>query len=140
MNIDVANYLSEEEIKEIAKQAFKERCIKEFEDDPATVLMNTAYTAVHKLISDTFDDNLEEHLKQMTLDVINNLSSYVVFGKSQSWEKDSRGYTALVEAVEANKRNLDSRIAELINQIDINCLNDAITALIDRKLFARDRQ
>jgi transcription termination factor NusB len=141
-DIDFGQYLSEEERKSIAEDAFRQHCAANFKADAERIFSNTAYHAVEKLVNEAHDGKTAEIIAEKTLEVINRLSEYTVFGRKDSWEKqDSEGYKALNDAIIRHKDAIDERLKKIIDELDpvelTEMLRERAAELLDEKLFGK---
>lgn len=85
--IDIDEYLSENERKEIAKEAFKDACIGKFKDESEVkrIISNSAYDIVYDLVDKQFDIKLETILKDKVHEIVTNLTAFNIFKKPDAW-------------------------------------------------------
>ena len=109
INIDIYDIVSEEEIKAAALEAVKSLVVRQFsgaESNLDRLVSNLSYQYVYDMVDQQYDDELDELLKSKIADIINQLSSYVVFRQKDAWDKeDSVAYKILREE-SANARPL----------------------------------
>ena len=58
--IEIMDYLSESEMKDIAAQVFKERCQDKYNKDHERIISNSAYEIVVKIIKNHYPENIED--------------------------------------------------------------------------------
>ncbi len=141
-DIDFSKYLTEEERKSIAEDAFRQNCAERFKADAERIFSNSAYHAVEKLVNEAHDGKTSEIIAAKTLEVINSLSTYTVFGRKDSWERqDSEGYKALNDAIIRHKSAIDERLKKLIDELDpvelTEMLRERAAELLDEELFGK---
>lgn len=140
MEINIKDYLNDDEIKEIAKEEVRVRLRQTIQDnDFDRILTNTAYKQVFKMVDEHFDGGLVDILSEKTKQIIEDLSGYSVFRRKDMWGKeDSKAYTYLQEAVEEHKGVLFNKVETILKNVDVEDIQDRIIDLIydviERKL------
>ena len=142
--INVADYLSADEIKEIVKNAVVDATRREIndllstEEDIRRVLVNTAYTfigcEVDKILPN-YRQTIAEKVKALigTSDL-----RYEVFNKKDVWQKeDSLGTQYVKDAVKDNKGIIFDRIKNTITDYDVrsfieSAFNDSLDNLSEK--------
>lgn len=109
ININIDDYISEAERKEIARDCFRQICLDKFKDDHERIFSNAAHHIVMDEVSRAFDGKHVEHLKCKTIEVINGLSAFTVFDKGSAYSHEGAGYAALKLAVHENQKHLNER-------------------------------
>ncbi len=142
MEINFEDYLSEEERKNIVANVFMAKCQQKFEKDAERIFQNSAYHVVHEIVNKMHDDKVDEIIAEKAKELIASLSVYSVFRKADYWEKgESEGYKSLNQAVLANKKLLNAKIASLIDGMDKDELRETIIEqaqmLLNDKLFGK---
>ena len=142
MDINFEDYLSEAERKQIVANVFMANCQQRFEKDAERIFQNAAYEVVHKIIDDMHDGQVDTIIAEKAKKLIEELTVYSVFRKSDYWEKgESECYKSLNQAVLNNKEALNDKIASLIEGMDKDELREVIKEqaqeLLDYKLFGK---
>jgi len=143
MELKIEDYLSEEEIKEIAKQAVIIKVREAIrKDDLARIISNSAYHFIWKVVDEQIDGNLIDIIKEKTIKIINELSSYCIFRQRDAWQnEDSKAYTYVQQAIEDNKEVIFNRVKESMMNINteviMDRLNDLIYQVIEDKLCGK---
>jgi len=145
MEIDISQYLSEEEKKSIAVEEYRNAIRQLVQVDKERILSNCAYTVVQKLVDDAFNEDLNTILVDKVKDIINNLSSYSVFKRKDAWDKDeSKGHKYLESAVEDNKQLIESKVQEIIAELDVSSfhykLEELMYNVVENRLLGRSFQ
>lgn len=127
IKIDIDNYLSEEEKKEIARDYFRETLKIHFCDKDSVLsdaqrdrhLGNITHHIIFKEVQ-KYIPNYKEFIEQKVLDVMNNKNiSYEVFReKSDFGSKDSLAIRYINDFIEENKQILLDKVIEKINSFD----------------------
>jgi len=119
MEIDINQYLSEEDKRRIAEEEYRNAMRSWVVVDKERILSNAAYTVVQKLVDEQFGEDMNKILVDKTVEIIKNLSSHSVFKRKDAWDKDeSKGYKYLQEAVDNNKDLIEAKVAEIIESLD----------------------
>ena len=145
MEIDISQYLSEEDKKSIAIEEYCNAIRQLVQVDKERILSNCAYTVVQKLVDDAFNEDLNTILVDKIKDIINNLSPYSVFKRKDAWDKDeSKGYKYLESAVEDNKQLIESKVQEIIAELDVSSfhykLEELMYNVVENRLLGRSFQ
>lgn len=119
ININIDDYISDQEKKDIALSAFRSACervsAKEFE----RILSNAGYHLVEKEVDAAFDGGMREEVKKKSIEVIKGLTAYSVFRPKDVWHNEpSKAWNALESAIEDNKDAIRDRVGELVQEID----------------------
>lgn len=120
MQIDITEYLSKEEIKDIFVESVRDHITGLTRDELYKILSNTAYELVFKKVDEhlknTHGVSLETHLSNKVFELIVNLNSFNVFRASKDFAghiNKSYGQVKLDEAVEKNLDTLNATIKKL---------------------------
>lgn len=119
MEIDISQYLSEEDKKRIAEEEYRSVIRSVVAVDKERILSNAAYTVVQKMIDEQFGEDMNTILVDKTIAIIQGMSDFNVFKRKDAWDKDeSKGYKYLQDAVESNKGLIEDKVAEIIQSLD----------------------
>jgi hypothetical protein len=145
MELKIEDYLSEEEIKEIAKEEVTRQVRQAIrKDDLDRIISNSAYNFIWKAVDEQIDENLIDIIKEKTIKIINELSSYCIFRQRDAWQnEDSKAYTYVQQAIEDNKEVIFNRVKESMMNINteviMDRLNDLIYQVIEDKLCGKEK-
>ena len=118
MAINLEDYLSDEEKKEIARAAFMDECRKKSANDFERIITNSAYNVVWESMDEFCDKSVIAKLKNKVRSIIEDLSEFNVFRKPDAWGRDANGpYEILVKCVQENKPLLSQKVQKAINQM-----------------------
>lgn len=137
MNIEIENYLSDDEIRQIVEEEFRNRIKSLFrtEKEITRIVTNLGYYNTFKIIENEVP-NFKELIKEQTKKQCENISSYSVFRKKDAFESEnSLAQDYLEEAVEENKEIISKRVVEIMNSIDNQDLADEICSLLEEKIM-----
>jgi len=145
MNVDVNinDYLSEEDKKEIAIDVFRQQVKKElFNSNDGTVQADSevqriignithevVFTEVQKYIPDAKEQIIGKVKKALAKDL-----NYEVFRKKDAWDKEeSLAITYIKEEVKANEEVFKTRIKDMIANYDLEpTLNEEVANKFDK--------
>lgn len=140
--IDIDNYLSEQEKKELVIESFKE-VVKELmfnnkdgvelDHEMQRIIGNISHSIVMEEVQ-KYIPNCEELIKKKTLEILNESSlTYHVFKKKDAWEKeDSLAITYINETIRNHKEEFQNRIKETLASYDFhNDISDKISSEFD---------
>lgn len=137
MNIEIENYLSDDEIRQIVEEEFRNRIKSLFrtEKEITRIVTNLGYYNTFKIIENEVP-NFKELIKEQTKKQCKNISSYSVFRKKDAFESEnSLAQDYLEEAVKENKEIINKRVVEIMNSIDNQDLADEICSLLEEKIM-----
>ena len=145
MEIDVDDYLSEEDKKRMVVDAYSYAINRRVESDFERILNNTAYNLVRSMVDDALGKDSKEIIKEKVIEVINKLSSHTVFNGPDAWDKTtSKGYDLLQESVKESAPLIESKVKSVIEELSdykIRVLiKDVVGEMIDEKLFGKDEE
>ena len=117
MQIKVEDYLSKEEITEMIRYRLDYAIRK----DSERILSNTAYGVVFDAVNKALDGKMQETIKSKVVKIINELSDFNVFRKTDAWGNPaSVGTKILNEAIEENSQAIKEKVKETIDGYDIS--------------------
>ena len=120
MDIKIEDYLSEEEIKEICKEALYQKIREDMRKlNVNDIIANISYREVEAMV-DTYvgeDDFCKKEIPKKVRDVIEGLSSFTVFRKADVGErKNSIAYDIMEEECRASRPLIKARVEQVINE------------------------
>lgn len=144
LKIKIEDYLSELEIKEIAKEelkySFKELFRKEA--DIERVLSNISHEFVFDLINSQCDCDLEQILKDKIKETLQNKDiSFYLFRRKDAWDRSESPMIKIIDEEVINSRPLIKEMIEKhiekypFNELDKNEIVDTISDVIEERLF-----
>ena len=119
MDIKIEDYLDEQEIKEICKDALYQKIREDMRElNVNDIIANISYAEVAAMV-DTYvgEDNFcKKEIPQKVHRVIDELSTYTVFRKADAWErKNSIAYDIMQEECRASRPRIKARIEQIID-------------------------
>ena len=126
MNIKIEDYLDEQEIKEICKDALYQKIREDMRElNVNDIIANISYAEVEAMV-DTYvgEDNFcKKEIPQKVHRVIDELSTYTVFRKADAWErKNSIAYDIMQEECRASRPRIKARIEQIIDEYNFTQL------------------
>jgi hypothetical protein len=143
MNINIDEYISFEEKKQIAREAFKQVAMKKSQVDFERILSNSAYDLVREEVNMVFDGNMENVVKEKALLVIDTLGLHTIFSPPNHWDKEaSVGWKHLQSVMIEAKPMINKRVEEIIEEMGYERIHELLeSSLVDiiiGKLQAKD--
>lgn len=146
LEIDVLDYLAEDEIKTVCKDAvaYQIAQILDSEESITRMISNCAYMLVWQMVDDALAGGLNDLIRTKVIDVINGLSSYSVFrNKDLLCNQDSVGQKILDEEVSAARPLIKARVESIIanypfHELDHGEIGDVVYECIMNKLFRKN--
>lgn len=130
MEIDVRDYLGEEEMREIAREQFSRAVERQLSSslEVERVISNIAYETVWRAVDDAVGEDAKALVAAKIPSVIDSLSCYNVFREADKFlrEEKSVGQRILDEVVAENRPAIEARVREVIDGIDANRLREHI--------------
>ena len=131
ININIEDYLSKEEIKEIAKEqisyAIKEKFRKE--SDIERIITNLSYEFLFKAVSEAIGKDSLEMIKDKVTELLMDDShiSYLLWRKKDAWEnEESPAITIMNQSIKNNHDLIESKVYGLISNYDFNEVKEEI--------------
>ena len=120
MDIKIEDYIDEQEIKEICKDALYQKIREDMRGlNVNDIIANISYAEVAAMV-DTYvgEDNFcKKEIQQKVHRVIDELSTYTVFRKADAWErKNSIAYDIMEEECRASRPRIKARIEQIIDE------------------------
>lgn len=120
MDIKIEDYLNEQEIKEICKDALYQKIREDMRKlNVNDIIANISYAEVAAMV-DTYvgEDNFcKKEIPQKVHRVIDELSTCTVFRKADAWErKNSIAYDIMQEECRASRPRIKARIEQIIDE------------------------
>ena len=118
--IKVEDYLSEEEIKEICKDALYQKISEDMRElNVNDIIAGISYAEVAAMV-DTYvgeDDFCKKEIPEKVHRVIDDLSTYTVFRRADVLErKNSIAYDIMQEECRASRPLIKARVEQIINE------------------------
>lgn len=145
--IKIEDYLSEEEIKDIAKEqiacAIREKFKKE--RDIERIITNLSYEFLFKAVSESIGEDSFEKIKNTVVSLLEDDSHirYSIWRRKDAWENEqSPAVDIMYQAIKDNHELIENRVYELISNYDFNEAKEEIYNVvcnaIEKQLFGKD--
>lgn len=119
ININIDDYISDQEKKDIAISAFRSACDRVSAENFERIISNAGYHLVEKEVDAAFDGKMRQKVREKSIEVINGLTTYSVFRPKDVWHNEqSKGWEALQSAIEDNQEAIRERVGQLVQEID----------------------
>lgn len=127
IEIDLNDYLTEDERKEIALDVFRSACARQTQGEFERIISNSAYFLVSDLVDQHFSGGMVEVLKAKTIHVIENLSSHTVFSPPSAWDRAaSKGFEHLQALLDEQKPLIADRLKTVIANYNSEDLREMV--------------
>ncbi len=131
IEIDLNDYLTYDDRKEMARDVFRAACARQTQADFERIISNSAYFLVADLVNQHFSGEMVEILKAKTIHVIENLSSHTVFYPPSAWDRAaSKGFEHLQTLLDEQK----PLIADRLKTVIANYNSDDLREMVERQV------
>lgn len=133
MNINIMDYLSNEEIKEICKDELRCNIRKIFSNEKETtrIITNLSYYELWKEIEKEVP-NCKELIKEKTKEKLNEISSYDVLRKKGEFNSENSVAQDILEnCVIENKNIIEDKVKEILNSLSKTDIKYDIKGIIE---------
>jgi len=115
MEINVTDYLSDNEIKDICTEEVRGIVIRGGE----RLVSNLAYETAFAIVDDAMTQRVKTKIRKKALEIIDDLSEFSVFRKKDAWgSMDSVAYGELQKAMQDNKKRIYDKVVAVIENYD----------------------
>lgn len=133
--MDFSKYLTEDEMRDIAEQEFRDVIRKKSNKDLERIISNSAYQVVWKAVDESLDNEAINILKQKVLDIISDMTEFNVFCKPNAWDrKENMAYEILVQTVRDNSVVLDNKVKDQINTLSKTQISKIVAEVMKEKV------
>ena len=145
INIDIKDYVSEEEIKDIIGDEIRRsvRYHMNNEAELSRIITNISYKELWKQI-ELEVPNCEKTLKEKTIERIRNISDYDIFRRKDAHgAKDSLATKLIDECVKENKNIINDKVKNIFNELSNSDLKYDIQGILEEyieKLFEKENE
>lgn len=142
INIDIKDYVSEEEIKDIIGDEIRRsvRYHMNTEAELSRIITNISYKELWKQI-ELEVPNCEKTLKEKTIERIRNISDYDIFRRKDAYGAEDSLATKLIdECVKENKDIINDKVKNIFNELSCSDLRYKIQDILEEyieKLFEK---
>lgn len=145
MNINIKDYVSEEEIKDIIGDEIRRsvRYHMNTEAELSRIITNISYKELWKQI-ELEVPNCEKTLKEKTIERIRNISDYDIFRRKDAYGAEDSLATKLIdECVKENKNIINDKVKNIFNELSNSDLKYDIQGILEEyieKLFEKENE
>ena len=135
MTIEIDDYLTEEEKKQIAIDVFRDACRQRTAADFERIITNSAHDVVWKTMDEFCDKSVIASLKNKIRSIIGDLTAFNVFRKPDALGRDANGpYEILVQCVQENKPLISEKVEKAIHQLPNKEMRPLVIEAMKRSL------
>ena len=137
MEINIKDYLTESEIKEIVIDEFRISLRNHLRDEKEVtrIISNAPFYKLNEIVDENLPDGYKETVKNKITELINDLSSYSVF--RYSYLNDRKPESLGSEIIESTVRENENLIKENVQKV-INSSDDIYSRFVDSFLYTID--
>lgn len=133
ITINLDEYLSDAEKKEIVRAEFASVAKRKVQADFERIISNAGYDVVWKVVDEHFDGNAIEVLKAKVIDVIGTLTPYNVFREKDNYQRDKTvGQQMLDQAITDAYPAIKEKAIAIVDEIG----EDAMVSIIERRFVS----
>lgn len=144
ITLNVSEFFSKEELKEIAEQELRAAFRAQFqkESDVERVIVNLSYEYVCKMVAEQWDGDFEELLRQKVRKTIEEQTGWQVFRRKDAWGSTESPAVAILDEECRNSRPLiraaiEKHIEEYpFHELDKTEIAETIWEVIMEKILA----
>ena len=116
--MDVREYLSEEQMREIAVDEWRRMCREACNGNAERIIENIGHAVATKMVSEALGDSANDLIRDKAVEVIGKLSEFSVFRRPDAWDRGpTPAYTVLMDAVRANADLVNEKVRQSIHQL-----------------------
>jgi hypothetical protein len=125
VKIEIADYLSEDEMHDIARDVFRSQLASQLGNKPLDEVVRVVGNQIYKELENEInelvkgDETLRETIKRMTIEVLNKRDSYQykVFRAPNDWDNTSSlGWQIMQQSIKDHKDDIDKHIQDEIDK------------------------
>ena len=117
-DIKFEDYLSDDEIKAIMREALRDKVNHYLKDNFERMLSNAAYYVVWKEVDTVIDGTFKTQLEAKVQKQMSSFSEFNLFQKPDAWSRETNSaYKLLMQSIDNNKHLLDARVKEIVNNL-----------------------
>ena len=138
MEIDIKEYLSYSDLKEIAREQMSVLVAAHLKDEEAVkrIISNTAYELIYKMVDDVLDSKLEELLRDKVAELVSSMTTYNIFNKPDAWSRETNtAYDILRKAVLDNEKRIQGIVSDNIDRQALAIMKEDIREIVRDKVL-----
>ena len=115
MDINILDYLNEEEIKDICKDEIRSHVRETFkEKDLQRIISNSAYYKAFGIVDDSLPDGYEKTVVENVEKILKESTGFCLFRKADRFNEASPAQKIVDNAVQKNKEIIESNVTKTI--------------------------
>ena len=135
MRINIEEYLTEEEMKEIAQQEFRKHISHQSKESLERIINNSAYQVVWSAVDESLDGEAKGILKKKVIEIIGDMSAFNVFATPNAWDrKENMAHSILVQTVKDNYEHLAIQVKNQLNTLSKTQIAKIASEVMKEKL------
>ena len=135
INVNINDYLSNDEIKEVIKGELREIIRRRSSNDIERIITNSAYDVVWSAVDEAFDGESLSILKDKVIGVIGEMSSFTVFRKPDAWNRaENTPYSELMKVVKSNSHLLENAVVDQMKTLSKTQISKIVADVMKEKL------
>lgn len=144
MEINITDYLSDDDIREIAAGEIR-RSVELYmrdENNFKRIITNAAYGIVWDKVDEVGGETIEDYLPAKVREIIEKLTAFDIFKKPNAWDRETNsGYQILERCLIENKPLISEKVVQAINTAPKGYLRgvskDAFEKIIERAITGK---
>jgi ribosomal protein S3AE len=117
MEINIKDYLSDEEIKDICKGEIRNHVRATFkEDDLVRIISNSAYYKAYGIVDDLLPQGYEETVVKKVEEIIDDIKSYTVFREKTYYSEASIAQQTLEKTIADMSSTIEQKVKEVVEK------------------------
>lgn len=117
LEINVRDYLSDEDILEIVKDEVRNSIRNNNEDNLTRIIKNASHYWFRDIVSEVMGENFNEKIEEQVKEILSKVSEYTIVRDGSYGENPSKAYLLIQEYVEKHKSILENRVKEKIGNL-----------------------
>ena len=138
MEINIEDYLTDYDIKDILKEEIRDSVKIHMKDENniKRILSNSAYEIVAQMVDEIFNDDLENILTIKVKSVINNINHFTIFKEPSAWDREpNNAYKVLQKEIESHFGRIKEIVKESIDTETMKKLKENIDDKIQDAIY-----
>ena len=115
--INVRDYLSDEDILEIVKDEVRNSIRINDEKNLTRIIKNASHYWFRDIVSEVMGENFNEKIEEQVKEILSKVSEYTIVRDGSYGENPSKAYLLIQEYVEKHKSILENRVKEKIENL-----------------------
>ena len=138
MEINIEDYLTDYDIKDILKEEIRDSVKIHMKDENniKRILSNSAYEIVAQMVDEIFNDDLENILTIKVKSIIDNITHFTIFKEPSAWDREpNNAYKVLQKEIESHFGRIKEIVKESIDTETMKKLKENIDDKIQDAIY-----